>query len=388
MKFLGELMQVEMMRRKRFTVTWILIFSLSFLTSLEASAAQKIGGKCLKKNQIVKTDKTKLICLTVKKSLIWQKYSEPKSKAPVFSPPPSSPPATPASPQSPIKLQNPVVKKINSMIGSLPTPIETTPPSVEWMATPEIKPQRLDSIKLQHQRLSASFPSLYLWDKPAQAFISSDASWVRSKMDEAGCQSGVLDVVRRLEIDKNQNGAGTSTCRGILTAYFLDRNMSDAMWSNILGSEFGGAIQENSYKKSPAFKSGDSNWYTNSANWYAEGSQTILSVIATAKVSKTWSHTGRSLERISPYCSDDVLNNPKCVNVIAEAAVELLVALYGWDAAIRWFENIDVTKKHETTFKETFNDPFELFQGWADSYFRFLAKGEPLPAQLLTRLSG
>ena len=375
------------MRRKRFTLAWILIFSLSFPTSLEASTAQKIGGKCLKKNQILKTEKTKLICLTVKKSLIWQKYSEPQSKVPVITPPPSSPSATPATPQSPVKLQNPVVKKIDSMIGSLPAPIETTPPFVEWIATPEIKQQRLDSLKLQHQRLSASFPSLYLWDKPAQAFISSDASWLKSKMEEAGCQGGVLDVVRRLEVEKNQNGAGTSTCRGVLIAYFLDRNMSDVMWSNILGSEFGGVIQENSYKKSPAFKSGNSNWYSNSANWYAEGSQTILSVIATAKVSKSWSHTGRSLERISPYCSDDTLSNYKCGTVISEAAVELLIALYGWDAALSWFERVDLSKKQESTFEETFKDSFELFQGWTDSYFRSLAKGEPLPAQLLTRLS-
>ena len=354
-------------------IVLILIFALSFPTSVEAAISPKVGGKCINKNQTVLDGKTKLICLLVKKSLIWHKYSKTPSKTPVL-------------PISPSKTQNPVVNKINSIFGSLSLPIETTPPPVEWIATPEIKQQRLDSLKLQHQRLSAAFPSLYLWDKPAQAFISSDASWIRSKMEQASCQGGVLDVVRRLEIDKNQNGAGTSKCREILTAYFLDRNMSDVMWSNILGSEFGGVIQENSYKRSPAFKSGNSNWYSNSANWYAEGSQTILSVIATAKVSKSWSHTGRSLERISPYCSDDVVNNSKCGNVIAEAAVELLIALYGWDSATRWFENIDLTKKQEVTFEETFKDPLEKFQGWADSYYRYLAKGELLPVQLLTRL--
>jgi hypothetical protein len=159
------------------------------------------------------------------------------------------------------------------------------------------------------------------------------------------------------------------------------------LWSNVLGSEYGGVIQENSYKKSPAFKSGDTNWYSNATNWYAEGSQTMLSVIAAAKISRNWSHQGRALERISPYCSDDTLSNSKCGNVIGEAAVELLIALYGWDAATRWFENIDLTKKQETTFEETFKDPFEKFQSWADSYYRYLAKGETLPASLLTRLS-
>jgi len=224
--------------------------------------------------------------------------------------------------------------------------------------------------------------------KPALGLVSSDPTWIRSKLEAAGCQGGVIDLVRRLETDKNQIAAGTSTCKGVLTAFFLDRGFTDVLWSNVLGSEYGGVIQENSYKKSPAFKSGDTNWYSNAANWYAEGSQTMLSVIAAAKISRNWSHQGRALERISPYCSDDTLSNSKCGNVIGEAAVELLIALYGWDAATRWFENIDLTKKQETTFEETFKEPLEKFQSWADSYFRYLAKGEPLSVSLLTRLSG
>jgi hypothetical protein len=275
------------------------------------------------------------------------------------------------------------------MIGSLSVPIKTTPPAVVWVTTPDVNQNRLESLKFQHQRLSDAFPSLYFWDKPALAIVSPDAAWLRVKMEEAGCRGGVLDNLRRYEADKNWSGAGTSTCKGVLTAFFLDRSFTEVLWSNVLGSEFGGAIQENSYKKSPAFKSGDPNWYSNTASWYAEGSQTLLSVIATAKVSRSWSHQGRNLEKISPHCADDTLANSKCgVYFIGEAAVELLIALHGWDAALKWFENIDLKKKQETTFEETFKDPFEKFQGWADSYYRYLAKGEPLPASLLTRLSG
>ena len=325
--------------------------------------------------------KTKLICLAVKKSLIWQKFSETPS--PAASPTPST---SPVSPMSPTRTQNPVVKKINSMFGSIPIPTKTTPPIIEWITTPDVNQNRLESLKVQHQRLSDSYPSLYFWDKPALAIVSPDATWIRFKLEEAGCKGNVIDVVRRLETDLKQSAAGTSVCRGILTAYYLDRNFTEVLWSNVLGSEFGGVIQENSYKKSPAFKAGDSNWYSNATNWYAEGSQTMLSVIALAKVSRSWSHQGRALDRISPYCADDTLNNFKCGNVIGEAAVELLIALYGWDAATRWFENIDVTKKQAATFEETFKDPLEQFQNWADSYFRFLAKAEPLPAQLLNKL--
>lgn len=374
-------------RRKSFSVVVMLILALSLPNTLEAAITPKIGAKCVKKNQTVLVGKTKLICLVVKKSLIWQKYSETPSKTPVVTP--VSPTVTPTPTVTPVKSQNPVVQKINTMFGSLSMPIKTNPPAVQWLSTPDVNQNRLESLKFQHQRLSDAFPSLYFWDKPALALVSPDAVWLRVKMEEAGCKGGVLDNLRRYEADKNLAGAGTSTCKGVLTAFFLDRNFTEVLWSNVLGSEFGGAIQENSYKKSPAFKSGDPNWYSNTASWYAEGSQTLLSVIATAKVSRSWSHQGRNLEKISSYCADDTLANSKCgVYFTGEAAVELLIALHGWDAALKWFENIDLTKKQDTTFEETFNDPFEKFQGWADSYYRYLAKGEPLPASLLTRLGG
>jgi len=369
--------------KKSFSIVVMLILALSLPNSLEAAVTPKIGAKCIKKNQTVLVGKTKLICLVVKKSLIWQKYPQTPSKTPV------SPNATPTPTVTPVKAENPVVQKINSMIGSLSMPIKTAPPVVQWVTTPDVNQSRLESLKFQHQRLSEAFPSLYFWDKPALALVSPDATWLRVKMEEAGCQGGVLDNLRRYEADKNLAGAGTSTCKGVLTAFFLDRNFTEVLWSNVLGSEFGGAIQENSYKKSPAYKSGDPNWYSNTASWYAEGSQTLLSVIATAKVSRSWSHKGRNLEKINPYCADDTLTNSKCgVYFTGEAAVELLIALYGWDSATRWFESIDLTKKQEVTFEETFKEPLEKFQGWADSYYRYIVKGEPLPASLLTRLSG
>jgi len=359
-----------------------------------SNAAVKVGDKCSKVGVIVKSKPTNFICVKSGKVNRWAKVKQAATPTPTPTPsktpvvPPVSPTATPIPTVTPGKAENLVVKKINTMFGSLSVPTTTTPPEVTWLTSPDLNQTRLESLKFQHQRLSDSFPSLYFWNRPALAIVSPDITWIKVKMEEAGCQGGVMDMVRRLEVEKNLIGAGTSVCRGVLTAYFLDRGFSDVMWSNVLGSEFGGAIQENAYKKSPAYKSGDPNWYSNTVNWYAEGSQTILSVIASARVTRSWSHQGRNLERISPYCAEDTLTVNKCGNFIGEVAVELLIALYGWDSATRWFENIDQNKKQEVTFEETFKDPLEKFQGWADSYYRYIVKGEPLPASLLTRLGG
>jgi hypothetical protein len=158
------------------------------------------------------------------------------------------------------------------------------------------------------------------------------------------------------------------------------------MWSNLVGSEFGGAIQENSFKKSPSFKSGNFNWYSSAPSWYAEGGQTVLSVIASTKISRNWSHQGRQLAQVNPYCFDDTLTSSKCAP-IGEAGVELLIALYGWDSAFIWFENMDNSKTLEISFLETFKDPYEKFQGWALAYYRYLTQGVPLPNDLLVKLA-
>ncbi len=296
------------------------------------------------------------------------------------------PSQNPVQVTEPNNKQNPVVVKINRIISQLELPKEIVAPPVEWRYSTGTNQERVESLKQQHQRFSNAFPTLYFWEKPALALISPDATWLRSEMEIAGCQGGVVEHMRRLEADPKLIGAGTSVCNGRLTAFFLDRNMTDSMWSNLVGSEFGGSIQENSYKKSPLFKSGNFNWYSSAPNWYAEGGQTVLSVIAAAKVSRNWSHQGRQLTQISQYCFDDTLISFKC-GAIGEAGVELLISLYGWDSAHIWFEKFDATKTFELTFKETFNDSYEKFQEWTNAYYRYLAKGEPLPSDLLMKLA-
>lgn len=285
----------------------------------------------------------------------------------------------------PISNLNPVLTKINKIIPQLEIPKETVAPPVEWKSPAGSNVERLESLKQQHQRLSNAFPSLYFWEKSALAVVSPDATWLRVEMENAGCQGGVIEFLRRLEADKNLIGAGTSVCRGRLAAFFLDKNMTDLMWSNLVGSEFGGAIQENSFKKSPSFKSGNFNWYSSAPGWYAEGGKTVLSVIASTKVSRSWTHQGRQLAQVSSYCFDDTLIDFKCA-AIGEAGVELLIALYGWDSAFIWFENFDTSKSDEISFMETFKDPYEKFQEWALTYYRYVTKGESLPKDLLDRL--
>lgn len=298
----------------------------------------------------------------------------------------SAPMPSPSPSPSPMGNVNPIAIKIKAMIPNLKFPTVTVAPPVEWIATPEIDSRKIESLKNQHQLLSDAFPNLYQWTKPALAVISNDATWVRTQLEAAGCSPNIIDVIKIYEADKTRPAAGTTYCRGRLTAFFLYRNMTDEKWSIILGSEFGGVIQENSSKTSPLYRDGGQNWYASTPRWYSEGSQLILLPIAKTQQTRQWNQESMVYQNISPYCADDDLLEIKCVFILGMAAAELAVALYGWDAPLLLFRSLDSKLTQQEIFQMTFGDSFELFRGWSRAYLQYLATGKSLPPDLLNRL--
>jgi hypothetical protein len=294
------------------------------------------------------------------------------------------PTATPSP--GPTENKNPVVTKIRGMIPNLKFPTETVAPPVEWIATSEIDPGKLQSLKNQHQLLSNAYPDLYRWTKPALAVISNDATWVRTQLETAGCSPNIIEVIKIYETDVTRPAAGTTYCRERLTAFFLVRNTTDQKWSTILGSEFGGVIQENSSKNSPLYRDGGRSWYSSTPRWYSEGSQLIILVIAKTQQTRLWNQESMVYQNIGSYCADDDLVELKCDFILGMAAAELAVALYGWDAPLRLFGKLDPKLTQQEIFQSTFGDSFELFRGWSRAYLQYLANGDPLPLDLTSRL--
>lgn len=356
----------------------------------------KAGSKCSKKNQAVLIGTNKFVCSSKNKKLVWKRVATKPIATPINTPlpqatilPPVSAtmqPETRPTPNPSIPT-NPILSKIISILKQLSLPAKTVAPTIEWVVYEMRNQERVESLKAQHQRLSDAFPTLYSWQQPALALVSENPTWLRTKLEEAGCDKNIIQNLRELEGSKDRGGAGTTVCKGRYTAYFLDRNLQDSNWLNIMASEFGGVIQENSYKKSPAYKSGNFDWYSNSPAWYAEGSQSILSVIAMAQTTRSWSHKGRSIDRISPYCKDDNLILFKCSTSTGELSLELAIALYGWEAPLKYFENISLPKNEAKIFETTFSDSFEKFHEWSLSYLKYLSEGTELPTDLVVRLT-
>lgn len=367
----------------------VLIVALLLGQMNPSAAAVKVGDKCSKAGIIAKSKPTNFICVKSGKINRWAKVKQVPSPTPTpaATPTPTSAATpTPTPSPSPTRNVNLVAAKIRAMIPNLVFPTVTVAPPVEWVATSDIESSKIQSLKAQHQLLSDAYPDLYQWSKPALAVISNDATWVRNQLEAAGCSPNIIEVIKIYEADVTRPAAGTTYCRERLTGFFLVRNTTDQKWSTILGSEFGGVIQENSAKKSPLYRDGGRSWYSSTPRWYSEGSQLIILVIAKTQQTRLWNQESMVYQNISPYCADDDLVEIKCDFILGMAAAELAVALYGWDAPLRLFGMLDSKLTQQEIFESTFGDSFELFRGWSRAYLQYLSKGEPLPLDLSSRL--
>ena len=354
---------------------WIALGIAASLLATQSSAATiKVGDKCTKVNQTRKVGTKVFICSNKKVWLQQKVLPAPKVTA------------TPAATNQ-AEISNPVIARIKSLLIGLPVPKTATAPNVDWIYPADSNLNRIQILRQQHQLLSNYYQDLYRWNGIAVGIIDTNPSSIIEKLVAAKCSEGYIQSVRRLEADPSLMGAGTSYCGGQLFAYFLDRNMSDHRWNNILGSEFGGIIQD-SVARSHKFKDfPNSSPYSAAPNWYAEGGQNLLPVIAEGAATKVWNFDLRLHEGMrGDWCMNDTLEVNRCSDVIGTAAVELAVALYGMDAPLILFKYLEPDINQKSLFESGFPDSFAQFNEWSVAYLKYLRYGTTLPTSLLSRL--
>jgi hypothetical protein len=277
--------------------------------------------------------------------------------------------------------------KLNQLIKSQTINSLDNLPTIEWIVSPEVLPNRIEELKKQHELLSKAFPSLYQWSQSAVALVSTNPIWLREKALEAGCGEGFIDSIRRLEADPRAIGAGTTYCRGQLLAFFADRNFTQSNWNQVMGSEFGSVIQANSAKTSEVEKLNQGSWYNSTPGWYAEGGQTIFSAWAKSLADGLWSYDSQAwIREAGDYCAQDDLENNLCSNRIGAVALELGIALFGVNAPMAMYPNLTIEKNHVALFEKSFPMKFADFNAWTVSYFQYLYFGKKLPADLVAAL--
>ena len=355
-------------------LTLLISFSLSLALLPAAQASKRPNSSCKKLGLTTSISGTKYVCAKSGKKLVWKKG-------------PTALASSSSSNKSPLA-SDPVIARINSRLVDLPKPTPSQVPPVEWIYPADSNLERVKSLQLQHQRLTNQFPAFYSWRETAIALIDTNPTRILDKLLAANCGEGYIQSVRRLEKDSTLAGAGTSFCNDQLFAYFMDKNVSDQHWNFILGSEFGGIIQQNvaaahKFKNFP-----NSNWYSEIPNWYAEGGQTLISVIAEAAETRKWSFDLK-LEggmQGGDWCMNDTLVVNRCSGVIGIAALQIAIALYGWDAPLTLFKYLEPNMNQAVLFESGFPDTFEQFNEWSSAYLRYVRYGTELPASLINRL--
>lgn len=349
--------------------------TLALVSSPSALGANVANGKCPSPGKTSTIGGAKYICTKSGKKLMWKKVAVA-----------STPNESNKKPSVP---GNPVIARINAMLKNLPRPEISQAPKVDWIYPADSNLERVKILQKQHQRMSNQYPEYYRWEGTAIAIIESNPTKILEKLVSAKCGDGYIQSVKRLEADASLSGAGTSFCQGQLFAYFMDRNVSDQKWNFVIGSEYGGIIQQNMAAAHKFKNFPNSNWYSEAPNWYAEGGQTLISVIAEAVETRKWSYDLRLDGGMQggDWCMSDTLINNRCSSVIGIAAVELAIALYGWDAPLTLFKFLEPNMNQAMLFESGFPDTFAQFNEWSVAYLQYLRYGKELPASLITRLN-
>jgi hypothetical protein len=378
---------------KKFMVfLFITMFLVSQSPSIKSSAVT-LGKPCKKIGRVVEQWYVVYKCVKSGKKAIWQKvgvWTEPTSSPTVSPSPQPSPTQSSPSPTSPAGGKNPVVERIDALIAALPPATQRVAPKVEWVASDEISKSRIDDLKSQHQRLSDAYPELYVWEDTALALISSDPKWILAKVQEAGCTSeGTLRAIQIYAADPARFGAAQTFCRNERpVTFFLDRNFPPLNWAHVMGSEFGTLIQQKEVLKSPLASAGKKwEWDTFSPEWYREGGQTIFSAMGSSRQEGRWSFNSRDwILEAGDWCINDDLIEYRCSNKIGAISIELAIAIYGLDAPLKMWGNLEAGLDQRALFERSFNSSFDKFNEWTKAYRQFLVARTPLPEDLLQAL--
>jgi len=328
----------------------------------------------------------------------------PKSTLSAACSPTSSFPEPSVSSQQPSAQKqngNPVFNRINSRIKELPVPSKSTSlPPIDWI----LQDSSFDSFQRglldQHSQLSAQYPTRYRWDGSALGVIGDFITWTPSSPLLTGqCTrflTQVSDMWRALPFLDKRLLAGTTECESKVLAAFRPNPSNPIPDGDLMAQEFGGEIQMNSQRANPATAQ-VGRGALNIPNWYLQGGQTAIAFVAHVAAKRTIDGAS-SKAFVNDECRNVTLDSmnikagangipSSCVYSKGYATLQLMIALYGWDAPISWFAGFSNSEDFENAFKKAFGDSLSDFNKLADSYWAYLDNPRSISPGLLSRLT-
>jgi hypothetical protein len=369
------------------TVLIACALTLSGVSSGVAQAAPRPSGKCEQVGAKKIFKNQTFVCTKRGKKLIWVKKT----------PRPSKPDAVPASNT---ESTDPVTAKIDRMMASLPMPNQNAPmPPMRFILENPGDQEFLPRLEKQFLYLAQAFPEMN-WSKTGVTFIPRTPNWLANTMREQGCPERVVQrIMGYYSTHAYEWGTGVMDCNpdfGPTAVMGLNLGVGAQpgfMWDMLVSQEFSEPIRSTRFALNPIAINSPHPigwWDVNMPSWMREGVEPIWNSIATAMQTRKWEPI-----RLVPFylCGTGVLRDYApmltgwdCHYILGTEAVELMVALYGWDAPATWWGSFGDQRDPYVAFKNAYGDDYDTFERYASEFFQWRANKVPMSTELLNRL--
>lgn len=336
---------------------------------------------CKKKGRVVVQGDVKLVCTKKPKGLKWVKvpintgFSEPDL----------------------------VTAKIESMLHTISPPnysAEVSPMS--FLVEDSRDEVFVPGLILQFTHLAQAYPE-FSWDNQGFTLMPRTEQWLIEKMKSLKCPDNIIEYARK-GVSRGHFiwGMGASTCDPELGPVAIigrtappEANIGH-FWDNIVASEFSEIIRRNNFAKNtlpPLVGNVPMSYFdVNMPSWMREGSEFGFFSISQFKQTQRWyfhavypsSRCGTGILRdYASFTSE----NSGCHYLLGQFAIELMIALYGFDAPSRWFSSFGSQTDPYVAFEAAYGDDYNVFEGFVSEFINYRIDGTPLSPALKSRLS-
>lgn len=376
-----------------------LLLSLTLLLAsipISAHANQpRIGSKCPGPNATTTVAGMDLLCKKSGTSFKW--VAKPSKNRPgIYSWTPK---------------QNVVTAAIQKRIFALRDPDKSISVSIPIEFEGKVPADAINSLKLQIKYITEAFPEVFNTYKNS-FFVYQTGKWAteKAKLNKCPIPSAVLNPPMTAHSEAvfcDFENSSTTVSSFLNWSSYEKYDFAPIRqvggfdeWANQAAQEGGGSSIQNHYNKSKTL----GNWNPLPA-WFEQGSQDVITSIALAIQSRKWRQASLSQGQVR-NCPGQLIQKTEfygpeskgCEYDLGAIASELMVALYGFDAPIMWFKEIElapgqsrevIRSTWEQSFKNSYGDSLATFYAWSNAYSEYLGSNgnKKLPAELLRRLS-
>jgi len=294
--------------------------------------------------------------------------------------------------------KDPVIQKITTRIKEIPVNnVKAQVDSIDWVLSPKVPSSYKNALISQNQALANRFPTLFKWKGTALVLIGDPITWTPpEEILSNNCNRIYLQITNMWKKLPNLNErllAGQSYCDNHIIVIIRPDPSNPIPDEDLMAQEFGMEIQENARYLNPSIANLEHGQLI-IPDWYLQGAQSAIAYQVYIGARRTLSGAPNKVV-ITPDCLTITLQKLEkfsneipltCLYTKGFASVQLMIALYGWDATTKWFSGYTDASDYQGAFKKAYGDSLASFNKLADSYWKSLVDKKYVAKDVASRL--